>query len=112
GMSLPGRRPGLSMAGTGFAQDGPAPGRGTRFPSDAHAGTVTPMLHVTLLSDDGGVVRLQAEGQISQADFQGEGDPIENALGPDVFARPVLLDLGRTDYIDSTGIGWLIFSPS
>jgi anti-anti-sigma factor len=66
------------------------------------------MLHVTLLSDDRGVVRLQAEGQISQADFQGEGDPIENELGPDGFSRPVLLDLGRTDYIDSSGISWLI----
>jgi anti-anti-sigma factor len=66
------------------------------------------MLHVTLVSDDGAVVRLQAEGQISQTQFHGAGNPIENELGEAGFARKVLLDLRRTDYIDSSGISWLI----
>jgi anti-anti-sigma factor len=66
------------------------------------------MLHITLLSDDGAVVRLQAEGQISQTQFQGAGNPLENALGPSAFGRKVLLNLERTDYIDSSGISWLI----
>ena len=66
------------------------------------------MLQVTLLSDDGAVVRLQAQGKISQTEFEGQGDPMESALGPGGFARKALLNLERTDYIDSSGISWLI----
>jgi anti-anti-sigma factor len=66
------------------------------------------MLHVTQLSDDGDVVRVQAEGQIAQVPFQGKGNPIEDVIGAAGFARKVVLDLHRTDYMDSTGISWLI----
>ncbi len=66
------------------------------------------MLQVNQLSDDGDVVRLQAEGQIAQVPFQGHGNPIEDEIGAAGFARKVLLDLRQTDYMDSTGISWLI----
>ena len=66
------------------------------------------MIKLTLLSDDGGLVRVAAEGQISQTRLAGEGNPLEGLLGATCFSRKVLLNLERTDYIDSSGISWLI----
>jgi anti-anti-sigma factor len=66
------------------------------------------MIHLTLLSDDGGVVRARAEGPICQARYAAEGDPLEKLLGETGFGRTVLLDLGPADYIDSGGISWLV----
>jgi anti-anti-sigma factor len=59
-------------------------------------------------SDDPAVVRLKCEGQISQSNFQPGVDPIEALLGADCFNRRVMLNLEKTEYIDSSGISWLI----
>jgi anti-anti-sigma factor len=59
-------------------------------------------------SEDPAVVRLKCEGQISQSNFQPGVDPIEHLLGPGCFSRKVLLNLEKTEYIDSSGISWLI----
>lgn len=66
------------------------------------------MIPLTLLSDDGGVVHVRADGPIGQARYAAEGNPLEALLGPGAFAHTVLLDLGPVDYIDSGGISWLI----
>jgi anti-anti-sigma factor len=66
------------------------------------------MIQLTLLSDEGGVVRVRADGPICHARTPTEADPLEGLLGPAGFGRRVLLDLGHADYIDSGGISWLI----
>jgi anti-anti-sigma factor len=66
------------------------------------------MMKLTVVSDDGNVVRVQCEGEISQIRFQSEGNPLENLLGPGCYARKVILDLQRADWIDSSGISWLV----
>jgi hypothetical protein len=66
------------------------------------------MLTVTLLSDEGGLVRAAAHGPISQTRFRSDANPLEGVLGPTGYARKVLLSLEGTDYIDSSGISWLI----
>jgi anti-anti-sigma factor len=68
------------------------------------------MMKLTLVSDEGGVLLVRCEGQISQLRFQADGNPLEGLLGPDCFSRPVLLDLEHADWIDSSGISWLIVS--
>lgn len=62
------------------------------------------------LPDPSGAVRVRCVGQISQSRFGGATDPLADLLGPDGFKRKVLLDLDRVDYIDSSGIGWLVGS--
>ena len=59
-----------------------------------------------------GVVRVAAEGNITTQDFQSPDNknPLEKLLGVTWFTNKVLLDLDRTDYIDSSAIGWLIGS--
>ena len=61
-----------------------------------------------VVSDDNAVVRLRCEGQISQSNFQPGVDPIESLLGYGCFAKKVLLNLEKTEYIDWSGISWLI----
>src|SRR5262249_45999204 len=73
-------------------------------------GRIDTMMKLTLVSDDGGVLLVRCEGQVGQRRFQADGTPLENLLGPDCYHRPVLLNLERTDWIDSSGISWLIVS--
>jgi anti-anti-sigma factor len=68
------------------------------------------MIQLTLLSDEGSVVHIRADGPICQARSPAEGDPLEGLLGLAGFGRSVLLDLEHTDYIDSGGISWLIIN--
>src|SRR5262245_48521974 len=65
-------------------------------------------MQLTVVSDDQDIVRVKCEGQISQSTFQPGTDPLERLLGPSVFTRKVLLNLEKTEYIDSSGISWLI----
>jgi anti-anti-sigma factor len=60
--------------------------------------------------DDGQLIRLQVDGQITQRDFSPGGDPLADLLGPDVYTRQVLIDLSKAPMVDSSGIGWLIAS--
>lgn len=53
-------------------------------------------------------IRLQARGRITQASFPPDKDPLSDMLGIDVYHQRVLLDLEGLDYMDSTGVGWLL----
>jgi anti-anti-sigma factor len=58
-----------------------------------------------------GLVRVAAEGNITTQDFSSsDKNPLEKLLGVTWFTNKVMLDLDRTDYIDSSAIGWLIGS--
>jgi anti-anti-sigma factor len=65
-------------------------------------------MKLSLLADEGDMVRVRCEGEVRDVRYQIQGDPMEQVLGPGCFTRQVLLDLERTDYIDSSGISWLI----
>ena len=65
-------------------------------------------MELTVLSNDGDVLRLQANGRITQDDVSQALDPMTELLGPDGFARHVVLSLANVDFIDSSGIGWLV----
>jgi anti-anti-sigma factor len=54
------------------------------------------------------VICLDCEGEISQADFSPGQDPLPERLGPDGFRARVLINLERVEYIDSSGVSWLI----
>ena len=66
-----------------------------------------------LAIDKEGFIRVATEGNITCAAFNGDvtGKALmEGALGSTWAANRVLLDLSKTNYIDSTAIGWLISS--
>jgi anti-anti-sigma factor len=68
------------------------------------------MLKLSIVSDDGDVVSIRCEGEISQVKFQLNDNPLESVLGQDVYARKILLDLSRVNVLDSNGISWLVVS--
>jgi anti-anti-sigma factor len=68
------------------------------------------MLNMTIASDDGELVRVKCEGQISQVRFQLNDNPLENLLGSNAYSRKVLLNLELVEFLDSSGISWLVVS--
>ncbi|HEY8665936.1 MAG TPA: STAS domain-containing protein [Tepidisphaeraceae bacterium] len=67
-------------------------------------------MNLKLISiESNGVIRIASEGNITAADFRGEApNPMEGVIGSTWANNRVLLDFEKTDYIDSSGVGWLI----
>lgn len=61
--------------------------------------------------DPDGCIRVAANGSVTSAGahFLGK-NPLESLLGVTWFSNRVLIDLSKTDFIDSAAIGWLIGS--
>jgi anti-anti-sigma factor len=64
-------------------------------------------MKLRLVEDEGDLVRVACEGQISQIVSQGN-EPLGNLLGASGFTRKVLLSLEKTTFINSSGISWLL----
>jgi anti-anti-sigma factor len=65
-------------------------------------------LEIKLVSREGTVVRLEAVGRLVHSTLAPRPDLIEKLLGNDAFAQTVLLSLEGVDFMDSSGIGWLL----
>ena len=67
-------------------------------------------MKLTITSDDGDVLLMEASGRITQGDVSQFDDPMRDLVGDDGFGRRVVLDLGNVEFVDSSGIGWLVAS--
>gem|GEM_PF-3412565 len=47
-------------------------------------------------------------GQVTSQEIDPLKDPLMDAAGPDVYRRPVLLDLAKVSYIDSSAVSWFL----
>ena len=65
---------------------------------------------LTLLSNDGQLLHLQATGKIMHSQICEEPDSLRTLTGPNGYARKVLVNLEQVRFIDSAGIGWLLSS--
>ena len=65
-------------------------------------------MNLSMVSDDGDVLRLQAGGRITQDNLSPFSDEMGELLGADGYTRHVVLSLAEVDFIDSSGIGWLL----
>jgi anti-sigma B factor antagonist len=54
------------------------------------------------------VVRVSVAGRITQRELSPLHDPLGDLLGPTAYHRTVVMDLSRAEYVDSSGIGWLL----
>src|SRR5262249_52510034 len=68
------------------------------------------MLKLTIVSDEGDLLRVQCEGEISQVKFQLNDNPLESLAGPNTYSRKMLLNLDGVEFLDSSGISWLVVS--
>jgi anti-anti-sigma factor len=56
-----------------------------------------------------GSIRVQTDGNITASDMDLTGpNPFEKLLGVNWAANRVIVDFSKTEYIDSSAIGWLI----
>ncbi len=67
-------------------------------------------MKLTTISSKDGIVLVQCEGEITQADFLDNGNAFTKLLGPECFGSKVLVNMDRATFIDSAGIGWLVIS--
>ena len=58
------------------------------------------------LEDD--LILAFTEGQIVDVPHVPGAEPFAKMLGDQVYSRKVLLDLSRTEFMSSSGLGWLI----
>ncbi len=55
-----------------------------------------------------GPSHLRLTGKVTGDDLRAAGcDPID-LFGADVYSKPLLIDMSGTDFLDSSGIGWLL----
>ncbi len=66
------------------------------------------LLRVRLLEDDRDVLHVSCEGEAVLPDFEGEEELLARLLGPGVYGRKVLLNLGRVTFLDTSGVTWLV----
>ncbi len=59
-------------------------------------------------SADGDIVRGRLTGRITQKEISPTSDPFAEELGDDAYSKKVLLDMQNAEYLDSSGIGWLL----
>jgi anti-anti-sigma factor len=62
-------------------------------------------LHLVSLESD--FVRFRIDGELRVEETE-ERRPFESMLGADCYSRALLLNLEACNFIDSSGIGWLI----
>lgn len=65
-------------------------------------------MDLKVLSDDQDVLQLQMVGRVVRSVTTPSFKPIIDLLGERGYARNVLLSLAETEYIDSSGLSWLV----
>ncbi len=65
-------------------------------------------MEINVLGNEGGVLRLEVVGRIVRDDIAPRFEAIEQALGPEGYGQRVVLSMARTQFMDSTGISWLV----
>jgi anti-anti-sigma factor len=67
-------------------------------------------VHLAVQSEDNGVTRISSSGRITQDQLAKIPDPIGEVAGTGVYSRKVLLDMSGTEFLDSSGVSWLLVS--
>lgn len=65
-------------------------------------------MNLTIESQQAGQCDMSLAGRISQTTLGSQHDQFSQLLGEANYSQKILLSLKNTDYIDSSGIGWLL----
>jgi anti-anti-sigma factor len=66
------------------------------------------LIDLRKLPEENGFVRMEVVGRISRTAWPPGYDPLVELVGGEVYAAPVLINFARADYIDSSGVAWLL----
>ena len=66
-------------------------------------------MELSVQADDGNLLRLKIRGRITQIHMPADlTEAFLRLLGPCGYARRVLVDLSESEFIDSSGLSWLV----
>ncbi len=65
-------------------------------------------MQLALVSGEGSCTKLRLAGRVTQEELAADADPVLELLGADAYSRKVLVDLNEAEFIDSSGVGWLM----
>lgn len=66
------------------------------------------MMKLTLISRTPELTLVACEGHVTQITLHASGDPLESLLSPGACAETILMDLSQAQFIDSSGVGWML----
>ncbi|MCS7236855.1 MAG: STAS domain-containing protein [Thermoguttaceae bacterium] len=65
-------------------------------------------MEIKLVADEGDVVRLKIVDRVVRGTTDPCNDPLIRLGGRDIYRKVVLLDLSASDFVDSSGLSWLL----
>ena len=65
-------------------------------------------MELKIQKSDGETIRLQTLGKVSRDGWKADQNPIADLFGEGVYTRKVMLNLSQSQYLDSTGVEWLL----
>lgn len=65
-------------------------------------------MNLSILTTDDQTARVAVQGAVTTSGLSPLEEPLAALLGSDAYHRQVWLDLRDADYLDSSGIGWLL----
>ena len=67
-------------------------------------------MKLSLHSDDGRCLHMRLAGRVTQKELPATEDLFVTQLGPEAYTRKVLLDMQDSEFLDSSGVSWLLVS--
>ncbi len=67
-------------------------------------------MKLSILSREDGLAHVAVTGKITQEQAALASDPLRELLGPDVYAGKVILHMQDADFVDSSGVSWLLIA--
>jgi len=65
-------------------------------------------MQLKVLANDAERTHVRVSGKITPDSFSGASEPLAKMLGEVVYSRPLLVSFEGADYINSSGVGWLL----
>lgn len=65
-------------------------------------------MQLSIQAEEDNLVHVKVTGKITQEHIGVAGDPLLDLLGSGVYDRNVLLNMGEADFVDSSGVSWLL----
>jgi anti-sigma B factor antagonist len=65
-------------------------------------------MKLSIAGAQGDEVRVALAGHVTQRELNPLQDPLIDLLGPGGYGKIVRLDLSEAEYLDSSGVGWLL----
>ena len=65
-------------------------------------------MEITVQGESDGIVRISVAGGVTQKQLSQQDEILKKAVGDDVYSKKVVVSLQGNDFIDSSGINWLL----